>query len=317
MRRELGLGVNAFLRLSGMTKSTYYRRKQRGQDAEDGAPPGTRGARGARCTRRCPKRDTIRKQVREVALAFPSYGYRKVWAELLRQGVAATRSTVYRVLGEEGLLLPTRRRRPYPSRYQSQDQSKDQRPGSEPPRPERVGLVLGADGTLWRLVEGKGTPGLGGYRILNVIEEESRYLLASVAGRVGEGESARLAYEAIERAREEARRLGLPTKNLLLRTDRGPAFQAETFRAYLRRHRIEQVFAPVGKPQGNGKVERLHRSLKEERLMREEIRDPLELQRALDEYRHFYNTQRLHQALGYRTPLEVVESKRVKVVSFW
>lgn len=73
---------------------------------------------------------------------------------------------------------------------------------------------------------------------------------------------------------------------------------------------------PVGRPQGIGKIERLHRSLEEEKLMREELRDPLELQRALDEYRHFYNTRRLHQALGYRTPLEVVESKRVKMVSF-
>ena len=74
-----------------------------------------------------------------------------------------------------------------------------------------------------------------------------------------------------------------------------------------------------------GKIERLHRSLKVlrrqanlhlEKLMREEIRDPLELQRALDEYRQFYNTRRLHQALGYRTPLEVVESKRVKWLRF-
>ncbi len=121
-----------------------------------------------------------------------------------------------------------------------------------------MGLVLGAGSTLWRLVEGKGVPSLGGYRIQSVIEEESRYPLASVAGRAGEGESARLAYEAIARAWEEAKRLGLPTKNLLLRTDRGPSFQAETFRAYLRKHQIEQVFAPVGKPQGNGKVERLH-----------------------------------------------------------
>jgi len=50
--------------------------------------------------------------------------------------------------------------------------------------------------------------------------------------------------------------------------------------------------------------------------LREEIRDPLELQRAQDEYRHFYNTRRLDQALGYRTPLEVVESMKVRVVSF-
>ena len=203
---------------------------------------------------------------------------------------------------EEGLLLPVKRRR-------RKDQ--DKRLGPEPPRPERVGLVLSADGTLWRLVEHKGASSLGGYRIL-----KSRYLLASVAGRVGEGEIARLAKEALERAREEARRLGLPTQGLLLHTDQGSAFQSEVFRGYLRNHRIGQVFAPVGKPEGMGKIERLHRSLKEEKLMREEIRDPLELQRALDEYRQFYNTRRLHQALGYRTPLEVVESKRVKVVSF-
>ena len=96
----------------------------------------------------------------------------------------------------------------------------------------------------------------------------------------------------MERAREEARRLGLPTKGLLLRTDRGSAFQSEAFHGYLCEHQIGQVFAQVGRPQGIGKIERLHRSLKEEKLMREEIRDPLELQRALDEYRHFYNTRR-------------------------
>jgi len=43
---------------------------------------------------------------------------------------------------------------------------------------------------------------------------------------------------------------------------------------------------------------------------------PHNLQRASDEYRQFYNTRRLHQALGYRTPLEVVESNEVKMVSW-
>lgn len=63
-----------------------------------------------------------------------------------------------------------------------------------------------------------------------MIEEESRYLLASVGDQVGEGETARLAKEAMERAREEARRLGFPTQGLLLRADRGSAFQSEAFR---------------------------------------------------------------------------------------
>ncbi len=279
------------MRLSGMSKGTYYRRRRQAQAGRSSSPSRPR-----------PKQEAIRGPAREIALAFSTYGYRKVWAELLRRGIQTSQSTVYRVLKGERLLLPTKR--------------KVKNQGPELPKPEQVGLVLSADGTLWRLVESKGASSLGGYRILNVIEEESRYLLASVVGKVGEGETARLAKEAMERAREEARRLGLPTKGLLLRTDRGSAFQSEAFCGYLYEHQIGQVFAPVGKPEGIGKIERLHRSLKEEKLMREEIRDPLELQRALDEYRHFYNTRRLHQALGYRTPLEVVESKRVKVVSF-
>lgn len=69
--------------------------------------------------------------------------------------------------------------------------------GPELPEPEQAGLVLSADGTLWRLVESKGDSNLGGYRILNVIEEEYRCLLASVVGKVGGGETARLAKETM------------------------------------------------------------------------------------------------------------------------
>lgn len=88
----------------------------------------------------------------------------------MRRGIPASPSTVYRVFKEEGLLLPMKRR------------PKAESQGPEPPRPGQVGLVLSADGPRWRLVESKGASSLGGYHILNVIEEESRYLLASVRG---------------------------------------------------------------------------------------------------------------------------------------
>ena len=168
MRRELGLGVNAFLRLTGMSKGTYYRRRRQAQAP---SPPRPR-----------PKRKAIRGPAREIALAFPAYGYRKVWAELLRRGIPASPSTVYRVLKEEGLLLPVKRRR-------RKDQ--DKRSGSEPPRPERVGLVLSAGGALWRLVEHKGASSLGGYRILNVIKRDRGGELPPSGQRGGEGRGRR------------------------------------------------------------------------------------------------------------------------------
>ena len=138
MRRELGLGVNAFLRLSGMSKGTYYRRRRQAQ-----------AGRSSSSSRPRPKQEAIRGPAREIALAFPTYGYRKVWAELLRRGMVATKSTVYRALKAEGLLLPTKRKR----------KVTDQ--GPELPQPEQVGLVFSADGTLWRLVESKGAPASG------------------------------------------------------------------------------------------------------------------------------------------------------------
>lgn len=90
MRRELGLGVNAFLRLSGMSKGTYYRRRRQAQAGRSSSPSRPR-----------PKREAIRGPAREIALAFPTYGYRKVWAGLLRQGIQTSQGTVYRVLKKD------------------------------------------------------------------------------------------------------------------------------------------------------------------------------------------------------------------------
>ena len=95
--------------LAGMSKSAYYRRKRRWREVQSEVLRGTRRARGSRCFR-CPKRKAIRKQAREIALAFPAYGYRKIWTELLRRGIPASPSTVYRALKEEGFLLPMKRR---------------------------------------------------------------------------------------------------------------------------------------------------------------------------------------------------------------
>jgi putative transposase len=58
-----------------------------------------------------------------------------------------------------------------------------------------------------------------------------------------------------------------------------------------------------------GRVERFNRSLKEQGLQPEELEADQELQVILSSYRNYYNTDRPHQALGYKTPLEVLQAK--------
>ncbi len=52
-------------------------------------------------------------------------------------------------------------------------------------------------------------------------------------------------------------------------------------------------------------VERMLRTVKYEEVYLKAYSNGREAKDGLEAYSHFYNTQRLHQALGYRTPAEV------------
>ena len=50
-------------------------------------------------------------------------------------------------------------------------------------------------------------------------------------------------------------------------------------------------------------------SVKEQGLQPEELHAGESLQPTLDSYRSYYNSRRPHQALGYKTSLELLQSK--------
>ena len=58
-------------------------------------------------------------------------------------------------------------------------------------------------------------------------------------------------------------------------------------------------------------IERLWRSVKYEEVYLHDYADGLEAVRGLDAYFQFYNTERLHQALDYRTPEQVYRESSV------
>ena len=57
-------------------------------------------------------------------------------------------------------------------------------------------------------------------------------------------------------------------------------------------------------------IERLWRTVKYEEVYLKDYSDPLEAQNSLNNYFNFYNTERPHQALRYKTPYEVYYQKR-------
>jgi transposase InsO family protein len=57
-------------------------------------------------------------------------------------------------------------------------------------------------------------------------------------------------------------------------------------------------------PQTNGKIERFHRSLKQELLARHTIAELSKAQELFDEWRHIYNQERPHEALNNQTPAD-------------
>src|SRR5204862_7252875 len=66
-------------------------------------------------------------------------------------------------------------------------------------------------------------------------------------------------------------------------------------------------------PQSNGKLERYHRTLKEQAIR---PKTPLTLEdahRVVDQFVDHYNTVRLHSALGYVTPKDRLEGRHLEI----
>jgi putative transposase len=82
-------------------------------------------------------------------------------------------------------------------------------------------------------------------------------------------------------------------------------YAAGPYRAVLERHGIQQSMSRRGNCLDNAPMESFFASLKTERVHEARFRTRAEAKAAVFEYIEvFYNRQRLHSALGYRTPVE-------------
>ena len=100
-------------------------------------------------------------------------------------------------------------------------------------------------------------------------------------------------------------RHGPPPHGLVHHSDRGVQYAAEPYRAVLARYGITQSMSRKGDCLDNAPMESVFASLKTEHVHHVHYRSRDEARAALFEYLEvFYNRQRLHSGLGYRTPAE-------------
>ena len=226
--------------------------------------------------------EAIAEACLEIRREHPTWGPAKVREVLRRRRrPAPAASTIGLLFDREGLTVKRRLRRRAP-------------PASHP-----FGACVAPNDT-W-CVDFKGWFRLGdGARCepLTLIDAASRYLLRCQALERTDGEHV---WPVLDAAFRE---FGLPCR---LRSDNGPPF-ASVGAGGLSRMAVKLVKAGViperiqpGRPQQNGRLERLHRTLKEDAASPPKA-TLAEQQRAFDVFRAVYNHERPHEALDFATP---------------
>jgi transposase InsO family protein len=93
-----------------------------------------------------------------------------------------------------------------------------------------------------------------------------------------------------------------PEAGLTFHSDRGVQFTSHAMQNLLRICNATQSFSPSGSPQHNAVMESFFSSLKQEELFRKNYRSIKEFKDNLSKYMDFYNNERPHQTLHYKTP---------------
>jgi transposase InsO family protein len=246
----------------GCARSSYYYRPQAEQDA------------------------ALRTQIEALATTWPTYGSRRIQAELRRQGYSVSRKRARRLMRQMGLQVRIKRKRqhttnsdhPFP-RYPNLVE------GLEIIRPDQVWV---ADITYVHLLTEC-------VYLAVLMDVFTRAIRGWYLGRNLDQE---LTLTALRRALKNHR----PETH---HSDQGVQYAATAYVETLDAHQIAISMAEVGAAWQNGYAERLIRTIKEEAVDLTEYRD---YQDAYDQIGHFledvYMRKRIHSSLGYLTPVE-------------
>ncbi len=222
----------------------------------------------------------LRMRLKELAYSRPRYGYRRLTVLLHREGWPVNHKRVYRIYGEEGLLVRTKRRK----KRAAQRRLKPL-PATEP------GEHWSSDFVSDQLADGRR------FRVLTAIDQVSRECVCLEVAQ-------RLPADAVTKALDQAMETyGQP---MIITSDNGTEFTSNVFDQWAYRRGIQLDFVAPGRPMDNGFIESFNGKLRDECLNMHWFESLSEARAIIEQWRVEYNEMRPHSSLGNRAPAAYV-----------
>lgn len=266
--------VELMCRVLGVSRSGYYVWSRR--------PPSPQARR----------REQLTEQIRQAhQQSRQSYGSPRVYRELAAQGVPCCENTVAKLMRQAEIRSKAHRRFVVHTTDSRHDQPVADNTLDRQFHVDRPDRVWAADITY--------VPTAQGWLYLAVVLDLCTRRVVGWA--TADHLRAELASQALRMALTHRR----PGGGLLHHSDRGVQYASEAYRSVLTRHGIEASMSRLGNCYDNAVVESFFSTLKRELVHHEHYANHREADRSLFEYIEvFYNRQRRHSTLGYRSPAE-------------
>ena len=220
----------------------------------------------------------LRSRLKELAARRMRFGYRRLTAMLLREGMLANHKRVYRLYREEGLAMRIRQRR------RIRWSGAVVKPAASQPN-ERWSMDFVTDCVSSGKV----------IRMLTIVDDCTRECPAIEVDTSLGGLRVRRVLDRIASER------GLPEAIVL---DNGPEFRGRALAAWSEERGVRLEFIQPGKPVQNAYVESFNGRLRDECLNANWFTSLGDARRKVETWRLDYNQQRPHSSLNYLPPAE-------------